>query len=44
MSNIRVKTVVDLMIKRHSFLSDDDDGDVDVCEFFVYINSDFGPR
>jgi hypothetical protein len=40
--NIQVKTAVELIIKRHSFLSDVDGGDVDdsVCELFVYMNSD----
>ena len=40
-----VKTAVELIIKRHSFLSDVDGVAVDdsVCEFCVYVNSDFGP-
>ena len=44
MLNVWVKTVVELVIKRWSFLSDVDAGDVDgaVCEFFVYMISDFG--
>lgn len=43
--DVRVKSVVELIIERCSFLSDVDGGDVDdsVCEFFVSMNTDFGP-